>query len=202
MCELLPIILACDDSCPNTHYSKVVHETDYCGETDVPRKGHSLLCFLDSNCKSKLRILRSACAHYPTLRSFLHAVYVARNGHVKILKVEQTLLNGDISALIDASSVSFDNLFSIVEEHMRDISNLDKPDMEMRLRDHNAEVFTPIIRRLSMTILRMCVVVVSSCIRKKYITVVRFDDHVAFAKDYLLQALQMTCTSCVTIVNL
>ena len=34
-------------------------------------------------------------------------------------KLEQTLLNGDISALIDASSVSFDNLFSIVEEHMQ-----------------------------------------------------------------------------------
>ena len=67
MCELLPILLACDDDCPNTHYSKVVHETDDCGETDVPRKGHSLLCFVDSNCKSRLRILRSASAHYPTL---------------------------------------------------------------------------------------------------------------------------------------
>ena len=44
MCELLPILSACDDGCPNTHYSKVVHETDDCGETDVPRKGHSLLC--------------------------------------------------------------------------------------------------------------------------------------------------------------
>ena len=119
MCELLPILLACDDGCPNTHYSKVVHETDDCGETDMPRKGHSLLCFVDSNCKSKLRILRSASAHYPTLRSFLHAVYVACNSHLKILKLEQTLLNGDISALIDASSVSFDNLLSIVEEHMQ-----------------------------------------------------------------------------------
>ena len=43
MCELLPILLACDDGCPNTHYSKVVRETDDCGETDMPRKGHSLL---------------------------------------------------------------------------------------------------------------------------------------------------------------
>ena len=74
MCELLPIILACEDGCPNTHYSIVVHETDDFGETDVPRKGHSLLCFVDSNCKSRLRILRLASAHYPTLCSFLHAV--------------------------------------------------------------------------------------------------------------------------------
>ena len=65
MCELLPILLAYDDGCPNTHYSKVVHD---CSETDVPCKGHSLLYFVDSNCKSKLRILRSAFA----LRSFLH----------------------------------------------------------------------------------------------------------------------------------
>ena len=56
---------------------------------------------------------------------------VARNSHLKILKLEQTLLNGDISALIDASSVSFDNLFSTVEEHVQDISNLEKPDLEM-----------------------------------------------------------------------
>ena len=164
MCELLPIILACDDGCPNTHYSKVVHETDDCGETDVPRKGHTLLCFVDSNCKSKLRISRSASAHYPTLRSFLHAVYVTRNSHLTILKLEQTLLNGDISALIDASSVSFDDLFSIVEEHVQDISNLEKPDLEMRLHVHNAEVLA---YYQSMTVLRMCVVVVSSCIRKK-----------------------------------
>ena len=113
-----------------------------CGETDVPRKGHSLLCFVDSNCTSRLRILKSASAHYPKLRSFLHAVYVARNSHLKILKLEQTLLNGDISALIDVSSVSFDNLFSAVEEHVQDISNLEKPDLEMQLRVHNAEVFT------------------------------------------------------------
>ena len=69
-------------------------------------------------------------------------MYVARNSHLKILKLEQTLLNGDISALIDASSVSFDNWFSTVEEHVQDISNLEKPDLEMRLRVHNAEVFT------------------------------------------------------------
>ena len=44
--------------------------------------------------------------------------------------LEETL-NGDISALIDASSVSFDNLFSIVEEHVQDNLNLENPDLEM-----------------------------------------------------------------------
>ena len=89
MCGLLPILLACDGGCPNTHYSEVVHETDDCGETDVPHKGYNLLCFVDSKCKSKLRFLRSSSAHYPTLRSFLHAVFVAHNSHLKNLKLEQ-----------------------------------------------------------------------------------------------------------------
>ena len=68
----------------------------------------------------------------------LHAVYVARNSHLKILKLEQTLLNGDISALIDASSVSFDHLFSTVEEHVQDISNLEKPVFGGNVEDYLA----------------------------------------------------------------
>ena len=45
MCELLPILLACDDGCLNTHYSKVVRETDDCGETYVPHKA-TVCCVL------------------------------------------------------------------------------------------------------------------------------------------------------------
>ena len=70
MRELLPILSSCDDGCPNTHYGKVVHETDETGESNVPRKGHSMLCFIDSDCNSRLRILRLASTHYPSLRSF------------------------------------------------------------------------------------------------------------------------------------
>ena len=136
-------------------------------------------------------MLRSASAHYPTLRSFLHAVYVARNSHLKILKLEQTLLNGDISALIDASFVSFDYLFSTVEERMQDISNLEKPDMEMRLRVHSAEVFTDYQNAVNDYPKNVC----CSCQQlhqKKNVTVVRFDDHLGkavwfFLKDYLLK---------------
>ena len=50
-----------------------------------------------------------------------------------------------------------------------------------------------------MTILRICVVVVSSCIRKKNVTLVRFDDHLGTAvwpllKDYLLRLFTWTRT--------
>ena len=184
----MPILLAYDDGCPNTHYSKVVHETDDCGEIDVPRKGHSLLCFLDNNCKTKLKIVRSAFAHYSTLRSLLHAVYVARNSHLKILKLEQILLNGDISALLDASSVSFDNLFSTVEEHVQDISNIEKPDFEMRLRIENAEVFIDYQKAVDNYPKNVC----CSCqqlYQKKNATMVRFDDHLGTAGWPLLKTI-------------
>ena len=94
---------------------------------------------------------------------------VSLRGHGRcygIRKLEQTLLNGDISALIDASSVSFDNLFSTEEKHMQDISNLESLTWKCDCMSTMLKCL-PIIRRLSMTILRMCVVVVSSCIRKK-----------------------------------
>ena len=84
------------------------------------------------------------------------------------------LLNGDISALIDASSVSFNNLFSTVEEHVQDISNLEKPDLEMRLRVHNAEVFTDYQKSVHNYPKNVC----CSCQQlhqKKNVTVVRFD---------------------------
>ena len=105
MSELLPILSSCDDGCPNTHYGRVVHETDESGESNVPRKGHSMLCFIDSDFKSRLRILRLASTHYPSLRSFLHAVYGARNSHLKILKLDEgggpcRVLTGYITAHI------------------------------------------------------------------------------------------------------
>ena len=99
-------------------------------------------------------------------------------------------MNGDISALIDASSVSFDNLFSIVEEHVQDISNLEKPDLEMRLRVHNAEVFTDYQKAVDDYPKNVC----CSCqqLHQKKITVVRFNDNWGTAvwpllKDYLLK---------------
>ena len=56
----------CDDDCPNTHYQKVVHIHDESPNTEIVQynsvelKGHSLLCFTDDECNSKLRILRAA----------------------------------------------------------------------------------------------------------------------------------------------
>ena len=48
----------------------MTHEDCYA----VDREGNPLICFNDSNCVSKLRILRTASTHYPVLRHFLHAL--------------------------------------------------------------------------------------------------------------------------------
>ena len=95
----------------------MVHETDETGESNVPCKGHSMLCFIDSDCKSRLRILRLASTHYPSLRSFLHAVYGARNSHLEILKLDEALSKGNFSVLMKTSSVSLDTIFSLVKEY-------------------------------------------------------------------------------------
>ena len=73
---------------------------------------------------------------------------------------------------------------------MQDSSNLKKPDLEMRLRVHNAEVFADYQKAVDDYPKNVC------CSwqlhQKKYITVVRFDDHLGTAvwpllKDYLLK---------------
>ena len=60
------LLSMCVDDCPYTHHSKICD----INESDVQRKGHSVLCYDGSECKSRLRILRLDSCHYPLLRSF------------------------------------------------------------------------------------------------------------------------------------
>ena len=64
------------DECPRTHYTKTS------GGFAIDRKGHPLICSIGAGCKSQLRILRAAAAHYPMLRKFLHDVHTAIRSHV------------------------------------------------------------------------------------------------------------------------
>ena len=68
--DVMTLLSMCDDDCPNTHHSKICN----INESDVQRKGHSVLCYDGSECKSRLRILRLASCHYPVLRGFLNNV--------------------------------------------------------------------------------------------------------------------------------
>ena len=60
-----------------------------------------MACFEDdSECTSKLRILRAASPHYPMLRTFLRNVYQAMNYDNAVSLIDQALSEGDVDALI------------------------------------------------------------------------------------------------------
>ena len=67
----------CDDDCPFPNF--VIFN-----ESGVQRKGHSVLCYDGSECKSRLRILRLASCHYPVLRGFLNNIYSRRQYKVSV----------------------------------------------------------------------------------------------------------------------
>ena len=136
------------------------------------------------SCKSRRRILRLASTHYPSLHSFLHAVYVACNSHLKILKLDEALSKGDFSVRMKASSVSLDTIFSLVEEHVHEgsdqTSDLGKPDLELHLHVRNAEVIADYQKAVDDFPKNVC----CSCHQlhqRKNVTVVRFDDQLGTA---------------------
>ena len=70
----------------------------------------------DTECKSMLRILRSASVHYPLLRRLLKHFYVARNAHLTIDIIDSSLADGDIAQLVklkisEADETEFDNVY-------------------------------------------------------------------------------------------
>ena len=83
-------------------------------ESGVQRKGHSVLCYDGSECKSRLRILRLASCHYPVLRGFLNNIYLARSSHLKILKLDEAFSKGDFKFIMQSCSMSLDSIFSNV----------------------------------------------------------------------------------------
>ena len=62
--------------------------------------GHPLACYqVDSGCKSKLRVLRSAAPHYPLMRKLLRLVYEAMRCNRIIKTIDSTLRMGDFETL-------------------------------------------------------------------------------------------------------
>ena len=49
-----------------------------------------------TECKSRLRILRSAASLYPILHSLLHAVYVTINSLCSLSKLDEALKSGPV----------------------------------------------------------------------------------------------------------
>ena len=88
-CELKSV----DSGCPNQHYTK-------CIDTTMQLKGHPLVCFNDSGCHSKLRILTSVATHYPVLVTLSHHVYQAIGAHVGVQMIDRAMSSGDFHTLM------------------------------------------------------------------------------------------------------
>ena len=122
-----------DGSCPNYHYSKAVS-----GQSRE-LKGHSLLCYMGTECKSRLRILRSAATHYPILRSLIRAVYVAINSLRSVSKLDEALKSGDFAFLMNNLDGDFDSLLSNDVETTHELTEtahsvLRRRDLELHLQ--------------------------------------------------------------------
>ena len=106
---MLHTLQVCDDGCPNEHFSKSVEASPnndiYLDCYAVDREGHSLVCFNDSNCVSKLRILRAASTHYPLLRHFLYALYNAIKSNVHVTTIDNALCTGDFHSLMEITKI-------------------------------------------------------------------------------------------------
>ena len=115
--EVRKLLDKCDD-CPNHRYTKVALTSDDNPDSSIVHYdsvqlgGHSLPCVTGRECSSELRILRAASTHFPTLRSFLCAVYDAFRSHKATTSINEALRNGDFVHLMSAAGIDgYDSLF-------------------------------------------------------------------------------------------
>ena len=106
MSELRCELESMDSGCPNQHYTKYV-------DTTMQLKGHPLLCFNDSGCHSKLRILKSTATHYPVLVTLSHHVYQPIGAHVGVQMIDRAMSSGNFHNPMEiAKTCEFESLLS------------------------------------------------------------------------------------------
>ena len=149
--EVLHTLQVCDDGCLNEHFSKTVEASPnndvYLDCYAVDREGHPLVCFNDSNCVSKLRILRAASTHYPVLRNFLHALYNAIKSNVHVTTIDNALCAADFHSLMEITKIEgFDSLLKYESRYEQPIdivtadSMLRNPNLESHLLLTHAKI--------------------------------------------------------------
>ena len=104
MPDLRKFLHKIDSGCPYEHFSKSKFDDS------VDRIGHPLVCYVgnhvaSSACKSKIRMLRVAATHYPSLRNLLNNVYTAVKCHLLIYDLDLALHNGDYQSLLQLTQV-------------------------------------------------------------------------------------------------
>ena len=117
-----------------------------------------MVCYNNSKCNSKLRILRAASVHFAVLRTFLSAMYKARNGHMRVSQINEALCSGNLRALMVLSDLeNFDALLSNSVDSAfepESVSNHDdctfrKPNLESELLYTNAELIAKYKKKLN-----------------------------------------------------
>ena len=157
MHKLRKVLHTCDSGCPYEHFSKsitsLVFEDDSSvsiEHSSVERKGHPLVCYVgnhcsDYACKSKLRILRAAATHYPTLRNFLNYIYSALKSHMIIYSIDTALHNGDYQSLLQLTDMGnfeaiFDNDVNFSLQSSANGSGFRRPNLETYLAITHANI--------------------------------------------------------------
>ena len=100
MQELRTGLDACDDGCPNQHYTTIVADSNI-----LELQGHPLVGFNDGGCCSQLRILRAASTDYGVLRMLLNHVYSAIRSHLGVLSIDKALHAGDLHSLMEITKM-------------------------------------------------------------------------------------------------
>ena len=83
-----------------SHYNPDENQFVFCALA-----AHPLVCSNNSNCQSKLRILRAVATHYPKLVTFMHQFYIVIRCLKVLEEIDKALWTGDLEYLISVSGV-------------------------------------------------------------------------------------------------
>ena len=201
--HLRKFLHTCDD-CPNEHYTKVCittvkHPTDSklneIHYTPKYLRGHPLLCFQNTNCVSKARILRAASTHYPVLRHFLRYFDLVMMCHFRIHKIDAALTSADFRSLMEMTHcTNFNKLcddFDLTDETGGNNPSLTNPKLESYLQIHHAKLIDDLQKQIDDYPLNAC----CSCERlfqRRSVTAITLNDDLgsdvwSTLKNFILQ---------------
>ena len=180
------------DTCPYEHSHKQEWEIPFnpqkadlpeCEYTPQEKKGHPLVChLLGSECKSPLRILRTAVVHFPLLGDFQGQVYTCLAQFKVIRDIDLGIHNNDYQLLLQACGVTFETMFKQTLDASKpsgDGSTLDTPFRVSHLEAALLSEYDTVIERYDKKVRDYALHVCICCerlFRCKQCTKLGFDD--------------------------
>ena len=147
------------------------------------KKGHPLVChLLGSECKSPLRILRTAVVHFPLSGEFQRQVYTCLAQFKLIRDIDLGIQNNDYQQLLQACGVTFEAMFKRTLEANKnsgDGSTVDTPFRVSHLEAALLSEYDTVIERYDKKVrdyaLHECICC-ERLFRRKQCTKVGYDD--------------------------